>query len=127
VVTERELIYELLDQSAAAVVAHDMPRVLGMIVPENVPLRQAVEREMGRVQIVEVRITERDITVNQQVNPPTATGMIEIVAIFDDTRQAGATFDRVLVKFNVAFVKPKDRWLVSSAKWAERWTGMDGK
>jgi hypothetical protein len=80
VVTERKLVAAALYDTAAAIEANDLDRVLQHVAPEDEYTRHQAEDALRQVQVISMKISYLEITVNRLTTPPTAKAVFNFVA-----------------------------------------------
>ena len=122
VVTDRELINEVIVEGATALESNQLDKVLRLVSPAATELQALARVTMQSVKFKDVRVTTSpQIVVNPLTSPKTAVARFAAVAEVGTT---SGTF-KVPRRVEVRFEWQQDRWLVSHADWSSI-VGGDG-
>lgn len=110
VVTDRELIDELLETARAAVEANDIERVLLCVDPQAREMRTAVSLAMSAVVISNARIADDKISIqaNGQVALAEFIGKVQA-----RDRKGQVPYERFVRRFTIELRKRDDRWIMT--------------
>ncbi|MCE9552800.1 MAG: hypothetical protein K8T91_05415 [Planctomycetes bacterium] len=115
IVTDRELINEVIAEGATALKSNQLDNVMRLVSPSANELQRLARDTMQSVKFKDVRVTTTPkIVVNQLTTPKTAIARFAAVA---DVGTTSGTF-KVPRRVEVHFEWQKDRWLVSHADWS---------
>lgn len=115
VVTDRELINEVIAEGATALESNQLDNVLRLVSPSATELQGLARVTIQSFKFKDVRVTTTpQIVVNSLTSPKTA------VARFAAVAEVGTTSGifKVPRRVEVRFEWQKDRWLVSHADWS---------
>jgi ketosteroid isomerase-like protein len=110
--TERKMVAATLYDTAAALEANDLPRVLRHIAPEARPTRDQAEQVLGSAQIVELKIRCLEIVINNLTSPPTAKATFNVIVTGRDRRGEWGTHSRP-GKLIVELRRQSDGWIIT--------------
>lgn len=116
VVTDREVIQELLPSLAAAAQRRDAATVLAAIDPAIRPLRSEAQELLDRLRPEEIRITRLDVTVDRTTTPRTATADLLVRYVGDVGGPGGPATGQTIVPLALRLHKPAGVWLVTEAR-----------
>ena len=107
VVTDREKIYEAIDQIATAVEANDLTAASEFISPSAPAIPNQIKAEMASGSFSKVQVSsDRKIEINLHTSPPTATATFTAWAQLREFRTPTQ-------KVKLTFRLEGDRWLVT--------------
>ena len=95
VVTDRKLVKAVLYDTAAALEANDLNRVLAHVAPEDAYTRQQAAWVLGAAEIEELKISYLEVTINRLTSPQTATAKFNVLVTGRDRRGEIGTLSRV--------------------------------
>jgi hypothetical protein len=86
VVTDRKLVAAVIYDTAAALEANDLKRVLAHVAPEDAYTHEQAALVLGQYEIVELKVRYLEITINRLTSPPTAKAAFNVIATGKDRR-----------------------------------------
>ena len=112
VVTERERVEATLDAAAAAVEANDLNRVLKHVSASAGKTRRRAAWALDRIEVLDIKLRNLDITVNRLTSPPTAKARFDGTIEFDD-RKGQFPYRHYHAPFTVELRLENDRWMIT--------------
>lgn len=112
IVTDNERVEDCLDGIASALRANDVGRVVGYLAPAAASLKAEVENQLPQVRVLDAKIRDLRISINDYANPPTARAtFLGVIHVKDKRGQLPR--ENYLQRFTVDLQWDDGRWLVA--------------
>jgi len=112
VVTDREQVADSLWHAVDAVKAGDLDAVRSAIAPDAAPkLWSDVRRTLERFEVIQLKLSGLEITVDRRASPPVARATFRAIASARD-RLGQSPYDHFMRRFTVDLRQQGGRWVI---------------
>ena len=115
VVTERERVEAMIESTWRALEANDRDRVFEHLAPKNRHSRNSARRALGWLEFTEIKVTDLQVELIPDTDPPAATVRVTAVISARDRR---GTFgeESGIIGIRLDLRRQSDRWLITGHK-----------